>query len=160
MLRAPYFIVSKPLSYQTVSKMWRVPTKSKLREFDASLSIKQPANQVKLRVKMLSKVVKAIAQTPKNCYRLQRFAAFSSSKSSNASFEVKINHQNETLELHDTEVTSPLDSERQKKFEFPFVYLRDNCQVKFASSSFSFFQIIIHRTHIIFKSYMNLRRRA
>lgn len=54
--------------------------------------------------------------------------AISSSKSCLSRFEVKINQQNETFEFHDTEVDAST-SEKQKKFEFPFVYLRDNCRV-------------------------------
>lgn len=42
-------------------------------------------------------------------------------------FDVKINEENASFELHDEEVD--VSSGKQKKFEFPFVYLRDNCQV-------------------------------
>lgn len=51
----------------------------------------------------------------------------SSSGAGKINFVVKINQRNETFELHDTEVETA--SGKQKKFEFPFVYLRDNCQV-------------------------------
>ena len=43
------------------------------------------------------------------------------------SFDVKINQKNASFELHDEEVD--VNTGQQKKFEFPFVYLRDNCQV-------------------------------
>lgn len=62
----------------------------------------------------------------------------SSSSVGKINLEVKINQRNESLELHDTEVDGA--SGKQKEIlEFPYVYLRDNCQVSFifgpASSS-------------------------
>lgn len=64
---------------------------------------------------------------------LQQFAirrefvshSFSSVSVRHKSFDVKINLENDAFELHE-EVDA---SGKQKKFEFPFVYLRDNCQV-------------------------------
>lgn len=41
------------------------------------------------------------------------------------SLEVKLNEKDETFELYDN-----LTSGKPRKFDFPFVYLRDNCQVK------------------------------
>jgi hypothetical protein len=75
---------------------------------------------------MFGQIFKFALNTTKNIKNFQR--QISSTKSCLVKFEVKINQQNETFELHDTEVNS-LDSEKQKKFEFPFVYLRDNCRV-------------------------------
>lgn len=49
---------------------------------------------------------------------VQRFA------SGKINCEVKINQENESLELHS-------EGDGGKKIEFPFVYLRDNCQVIF-----------------------------
>lgn len=49
------------------------------------------------------------------------------SSSDTKKLRVKINQENETFELHDVEIDAT--SGKPKKFEFPFVYLRDNCQV-------------------------------
>lgn len=57
------------------------------------------------------------------------FVRAASSDVGKLNLEVKINQLNGTFELHDAEVDST--SGRRKKFEFPFVYLRDNCQVRF-----------------------------
>lgn len=52
-----------------------------------------------------------------------------SSSSGKINLEVKINQENETFELHNAEDGAV--SGKQKTLEFPFVYLRDNCQVSF-----------------------------
>lgn len=44
---------------------------------------------------------------------------------------VKTNFQNEMIELYDDDASST------KPFEFPFIWLRDNCQVRDALSSFT-----------------------
>lgn len=55
-------------------------------------------------------------------YKLSEALRASSNKAGKIDFEVKINHQNESIELHEA-------SGQHRKFEFPFLYLRDNCQV-------------------------------
>lgn len=83
-------------------------------------------------VKMIRQVLKQIAIANKKCPSKEIVRALSS-EAGKVKFEVKINQQNETFELHDAEVEAA--SGKQKKYEFPFVYLRDNCQV--SRSSFS-----------------------
>lgn len=55
------------------------------------------------------------------------FRALSSSVGK-INLEVKINQRNESLELHDTEVGCAKGKQKEI-WEFPYVYLRDNCQV-------------------------------
>jgi hypothetical protein len=76
---------------------------------------------------MFRTVLKRIAISGRDYASAQRLRASSSSK-----FQVKINRHNETFELHEAEVGGR-SSGKQKKFEFPFVYLRDNCQVRIIS---------------------------
>lgn len=54
-----------------------------------------------------------------------------SSVAGKISLKVKINQQNETFEMHEVEVEA---AGKQKIYEFPFVYLRDNCQVSIVFS--------------------------
>lgn len=77
---------------------------------------------------MLRKFFKQIA-IRKQDYARRKFVRASSSDGKKFNLEVKINRANETFELHDAEID--VTSGKQKKFEFPFVYLRDNCQVRF-----------------------------
>ncbi|CRK97926.1 CLUMA_CG011299, isoform A [Clunio marinus] len=69
-----------------------------------------------------------------NAIRARDFAQLilfraSSSDIDKDKFEVKINQTNETFELYEKKVN--IASGKLKKFEFPFVYLRDNCQCEF-----------------------------
>lgn len=51
--------------------------------------------------------------------------------------EVKINQQNETFEVtNDAEVETA--SGKHMKFEFPFIWLRDNCQVSITFGNYFF----------------------
>jgi hypothetical protein len=76
---------------------------------------------------MLRQILKRIAIRSRD-YASAQLTRESSSDGGKNNFQVKINEQNETFELHETEVETA--SGKQKKFEFPFVYLRDNCQVR------------------------------
>jgi hypothetical protein len=81
---------------------------------------------------MLRRILKQIVIRNRD-YATQTSLSRVSSRKVN--LEVKINKENETFELHDAEVDAT--SGKQKKFEFPFVYLRDNCQVGCRASSSS-----------------------
>lgn len=89
---------------------------------------------------MIRQVLKRIA-IRKRDYASQAkiIRASSSSNAGKINLEVKINQENETFELHDAEVSAV--SGKQKKLEFPFVFLRDNCQVSFV---ISFLKILMH----------------
>lgn len=80
-------------------------------------------SKVRLETKMLRRVLKQIVIRNQAQTLLNRASSSVSTK-----IEIKINQENETFELHDAEVDDAT-SGKQKKFEFPFVYLRDNCQV-------------------------------
>ena len=76
---------------------------------------------------MLRQAIKRISVIRRrNCSQVKIFRAISS-ETKGLNLEVKINSQNESFELHDTE--ADITTGKQKKFEFPFIYLRDNCQV-------------------------------
>lgn len=75
---------------------------------------------------MLRQILKQIA-IRKRDYAPAQLVRASSNSCGKLNLEVKINQHNESFELHDAEVEAA--SGKQKKFEFPFVYLRDNCQV-------------------------------
>lgn len=81
---------------------------------------------------MIRQVLKRIAIRKRDYAPLSEIVRTSSSSTGKINLEVKINQQNETFELHDAEVSTV--SGKQKKLEFPFVYLRDNCQVSFVIS--------------------------
>lgn len=83
----------------------------------------------KVRLAMLRQFLQRLAIRQKD-YAQRNFVRASSSSGVKTIFEVKINRQNETFELHDA------TSGKQKKFEFPFLYLRDNCQVSSATVNF------------------------
>lgn len=75
---------------------------------------------------MLRQALKQISVIRRrNCSQVKIIRAISS-ETKNLNLEVKINSQNESFELHNTE--ADITTGKQKKFEFPFVYLRDNCQ--------------------------------
>lgn len=78
---------------------------------------------------MLRKIVRRIAAITRQDYEPAQFVRASSNSCGKINLEVKINQHNESFELHDQEVETV--GGKQKKFEFPFVYLRDNCQVSF-----------------------------
>lgn len=81
-----------------------------------------------VRTEMLRQFLKQTA-IRKPDYARRNFVRASSGDGKRFNLEVKINRANETFELHDAE--TDVTSGKQKKFEFPFVYLRDNCQVRF-----------------------------
>lgn len=74
---------------------------------------------------MIRQILKQIVIAKKDYATKEIVRALSSAGKIN--FDVKINRQNATFELHDAEVETA--SGKQKKYAFPFVYLRDNCQV-------------------------------
>ena len=78
---------------------------------------------------MIRNILKRTAIRKKNYVLPSKGVRASSSNNRKINLEVKINQQNETFELHDAEVSAA--SGKQKRLEFPFVYLRDNCQVSF-----------------------------
>lgn len=76
---------------------------------------------------MIRQILKRIAIRKRDYALPSKIVRASSSNNGKINLEVKINQQNETFELLDAEVSAV--SGKQKKLEFPFVYLRDNCQV-------------------------------
>lgn len=80
---------------------------------------------------MIRQILKRVAIRKKDYALPTKGVRASSSNNRKINLEVKINQQNETFEfeLHDAEVSAA--SGKQKRLEFPFVYLRDNCQVSF-----------------------------
>lgn len=74
---------------------------------------------------MIRQILKRIAI--RNRDYAPAFRALSSSVGK-INLKVKINQSNESLELHDTEVDSAREKQKEV-LEFPFVFLRDNCQV-------------------------------
>jgi hypothetical protein len=84
---------------------------------------------------MLRQFLKRVAVIRKQQDYCCNFVRALSSDVGKVNLEVKINQRNETFELHDTEIDA--SSGKQKKFEFPFVYLRDNCQVNLINTSSS-----------------------
>lgn len=84
-------------------------------------------------VKMLRQILKQTVTAKKDFLPKEIIRALSSD-AGKINLQVEINQQNATFELHDTEVETT--SGKQKKYEFPFVYLRDNCQVSIIVSAF------------------------
>lgn len=83
--------------------------------------------------KMLRQILKRVAIRNRE-YAQTRFIGATSVNN----LEVKINQQNETFEVtNDAEVEAA--SGKHEKLEFPFVWLRDNCQVSIAFKNAVFF---------------------